>query len=597
MSARPCSRAAAWHNRILRPSGRFNRTHSPRASGLRRTSYGGKCDSPQFVAIAAAVAAQKHDRAVRLAVKREVDTAMFGHRHPGHGDFAVAIGDGSDTPANKGRLVGLRNAFLLNGGWTYDCSFVVMDCLQLRVDSAYFIPNYFTSGDVCQTNTASNTAFRTMGLIQGVLMQEEAIEAAAHAVGMLPEDVRAKNLYQKGQATPFGQVPPDCYIERVFHTTRRKYDFDNRLAAAREFNAQNKFRKRGLSLIPVKYGSGFNLPMLEQAGAQVEVFDSDGTVLVRTGGVEMGQGLNTKIAQVAAYYLGIPVSLVRVAELDTSVVPHPSSTGASTGSGFNAEAVRAGCEELVTRLKDYCRIKGLSFPCGSQRRWDPNDPEGKNSNWKSAVYNAHNDRINLSAQTRVAIDGGEVLDGVGLFFHPTTKNPETNYNFTGYTYSAAIAEVEVDVLTGETTVLRADIVYDMGRSQNPAVDVGQVEGAFVQGIGYVMYEERVYQPEGTPLPPGVLNSTNTWNYKPPAATSIPLVMNVDLFPCQENDDDPLLSSKEVGEPPMTLAATVFFAIKHAVLEARKDQGDAGWFPLECPATVQRVAEACRVKQP
>lgn len=557
--------------------------------------YGGKCNSPRFVAIPAAVAAQKHHRAVRLAVKREVDTAMFGHRHPGHADFSVAIGDGSDNAANKGKLMGLRNAFLLNGGWTYDCSFIVSDCLQLRVDSAYFIPNYYTSADVCDTNTTSNTAFRTMGLIQGVIMQEEAIEAAAHAVGMLPEDVRAKNLYQKGQPTPFGQVPPDCYIERVFTTTRRKYDFDQRLAAVRDFNARNKFRKRGLSLIPVKYGSGFNLPMLEQAGAQVEVFDTDGSVLVRTGGIEMGQGLNTKIAQVAAYYLGIPVSLIRVAELDTSVVPHPTSTGASTGSSFNAEAVRAACEELQTRLKDYCRIKGLPFPGGEQRRWDPKDPTGQNANWKSAVYNAHNDRINLSSQTRVAIDGGEVVDGVGLYFHPATKGPETNYNFTGYTYSAAIAEVEVDVLTGETTVLRADIVYDMGRSQNPAVDVGQVEGAFVQGIGYVMYEERVYQPAGTPLPPGMLNSTNTWNYKPPAVTSIPLAMNVDLFPCQDNDADPLLSSKEVGEPPMTLAATVFFAIKHAVLAARKDQGDAEWFPLECPATVQRVAEACRVR--
>lgn len=206
--------------------------------------YGGKCTSPQFVSVAAAVAAQKHQRAVRLAVKREVDSAMFGHRHPGHGDFAVAIGNGKDTPANKGKLVGLRNEFLLNGGWTYDCSFVVSDCLQLRVDSAYFIPNYFTSGDVCRTNTASNTAFRTMGLIQGIIMQEEAIEKAAHGIGMLPEDVRAKNLYRKGQATPFGQVPPDCYIERVFNTTRQKYGFDARLAAVREFNARNKFRKR-----------------------------------------------------------------------------------------------------------------------------------------------------------------------------------------------------------------------------------------------------------------------------------------------------------------------------------------------------------------
>jgi xanthine dehydrogenase/oxidase len=529
---------------------------------------------------------------------------MFGHRHPARADFTVAIADGSDDPANKGRLVGLQNDFLLNGGWTYDCSLIVMDCLQLRVDSAYYVPNYGTSGDVCRTNTASNTAFRTMGLIQGIIMQEEAIEAAAHEIGMLPEDVRAKNLYRAGQATPFGQVLTDCYVQRVFETTRSKYEFDERRVAVNDFNRESRWRKRGISLIPVKYGSGFNLPMLEQAGALVEVFDEDGTVLVRTGGIEMGQGLNTKIAQAAAFYLGIPPSLVRVAELDTSVVPHPSSTGASTGSGFNAEAVRAACVAVVARLKEYCRIKGILFPAGSQRLWDPHDPTGDNANWKRAVGEANNDRIDLSAQVRVPIDGGEVLDGVGLFFHdsprpegrPTAKD-ELNYNFTGYTYSAAIAEVEVDVLTGETTVLRADIVYDMGRSQNPAVDVGQVEGAFVQGIGYVMYEELVYQPEGTALPPGVLTSTNTWEYKPPAVTSIPLEMNVDLFPCQDNDHDPLLSSKEVGEPPLTLAATVFFAIKHAVLAAREAQGDSSWFALECPATVQRIAQACRVPQP
>jgi xanthine dehydrogenase/oxidase len=229
--------------------------------------------------------------------------------------------------------------------------------------------------------------------------------------------------------------------------------------------------------------------------------------------------------------------------------------------------------------------------------WDPNpSPTNPDENWKSAVSQAHGDRINLCGQARVPIDGGEILDSAtALQFHPGVTNPETNYEFTGFTYSAAIAEVEVDVLTGETTVLRADIVYDMGRSQNPAIDVGQVEGAFVQGVGYVTSEEMVYQPDGPRR--GALNTTNTWTYKPPAATSIPLQMNVDLFPYPESDTDPLLSSKEVGEPPMVLAATVFFAIKHAILAARKDQGDDGWFALDAPATVQRIAAACRVVPP
>ena len=552
--------------------------------------YGGKCNPPAFVAIAAAVAARAHNRPVRLAVKREVDTAMFGHRHPVQGRFAVAIGTGEDTAENRGKLIGLHHDVLLNGGSSYDCSFIVSDCLQLRADSAYFVRNYDTSSDVCRTNIASNTAFRTLGMIQAALLQEEAIEKAAHQVGMLPEDVRARNLYATGQSTPAGQTLDDCDVEQVFSYTRETYEFDARLAAIEEFNAGNRYRKRGISLIPVKYGSGYNLPLLEQAGALVEIFGQDGTVLVRTGGVEMGQGLNTKVAQTASYYLGIPLALIRVAALDTSIVPNPVSTGASTGSPFNAEAVQACCEELMTRLRDYCRIKGLWFPVRPNRTWDSG---AATTNWSSAVRHANFDCVNLCAQRRVPIDGGEILDSpTALQFHPGVKEPEQNYEFTGFTYSAAIAEVEVDVLTGETTVLRADIVYGMGRSQNPAIDVGQVEGGFVQGVGYVTSEEMVYQPDGPRR--GALNSTNTWTYKPPAAMSIPLQMNVDLFPDPENDADPLLSSKEVGEPPMTLAVTVFFAIKHAILAARKDQGDDGWFDLEAPATVQRVAAACRV---
>jgi xanthine dehydrogenase/oxidase len=570
--------------------------------------YGGKCSQPTFVALAAAAAARKWNRPVRLAVPRDIDSAMFGHRHPALGEFVVAIGDGSDDPKNRGRLLGLQHNMWLNGGWTYDVSLVVADCLQLRADSAYFIQHYGTQCDVCKTNTASNTAFRTMGMIQGVILQEETIEKAAHAIGMRPEDVRAKNLYQPQQATPFGQVLDDCYMQDVFDYTRKTYEFDQRWQAVNAFNAANRHRKRGISLIPVKYGSGFNLPLLEQAGALVEIFDEDGSVLVRTGGIEMGQGLATKMAQAAAYYLGIPMTLIRVAELDTSVVPHPTSTGASTGSTFNAEAVRAACEILMARLKEYCRIKHLPHPTGASRQWDPPPPEGsppppadapkKKPNWQSAVGAAESDAINLSAQVRVPIEGGEALDAEGFVFHDggtsanPTNNDEQNYHFTGYTYSAAISEVEVDVLTGETTVLRSDIVYDMGRSQNPAVDVGQIEGAFVQGIGYVMYEDLVYQPDGPQR--GVLNSTNTWTYKPPAVTSIPLQMNVDLYKYPGGDDDPLRSSKEVGEPPMTLAATVFFAIKHAILAARKDQGDENWFELAAPATVQRVALACHV---
>ncbi len=563
--------------------------------------YGGKCDQSMFASAPAAVAAWKHQRPVRLANARAVDTAVYGHRHPLLSKYAVAIA--SDGP-NKGKILGWRADFHLDGGYTYDASFVVSDCVQLRCDSAYFVPNWQTSSDVCKTNKASNTAFRSMGLVQGLIAQEEALEAAAHAIGMLPEDVRAKNLYQTGQTTPFGQVVKDCYLQRVWEATRKKSGFDKRLAQVNDFNAKNRWRKRGISLIPVKYASGYNATFLEQAGALVEVYDQDASVLVRQGGVDMGQGLNTIVAQIAAKSLGVSLSLVRIAEMDTAVIPNPVSTGASTGSAFNSKAVEEACKKLKKRLQKWLHAKGPDF-CKNYQLFGQPVPLPYNTDyrkiqwdatsWPAVVHEANQERINLSEQVRVAIKGGKKTDAPDTFTFKPGTIPETVNQFVGFTFSAACTEVEIDVLTGETTVLRADLVYDMGKSINPAIDIGQVEGAFVQGLGFVLYEDMVYQPDGPYK--GALNSLNTWEYKPPAVTSIPLEMHVDLFPYPRKIKDPnlLFSSKEVGEPPLCLAATVLFAVKHAILAARQDRGHSEWFPLYAPATVQRIREACLVE--
>jgi xanthine dehydrogenase/oxidase len=570
--------------------------------------YGGKTTRSPWVASATAVAAWKHSRPVRLAVRRENDSAMIGHRHPLRGDYAVAIATGADNPDHRGRLMGMSTDFLSDGGATYDCSFVVMDCIQLRCDSAYMVPNYGTSGDVCRTNKASNGAMRSMGLIQAILVQEDAIEQAAHSIGMLPEDVRGRNLYQQGQLTPFGQVVDYCYLDAVWARIGRISEFDRRRTEVDAFNAANRWKKRGISMIPVKYGSGYNLASLEQAGALIDVFDQDGTVLIRHGGVEMGQGILTKIAQIAACELNLPISLIETSGTDTQIVPNPIGTGASTGTAFNGGAVRAACIVLRQRLEEYCltllqvhgrawcHSKGIDF-------WDQDDgwsaevTIGNQTHliWANIVKMAYNDRIDLSAQVRFAQAGGETADS-GLIFKPGAE--EAVDHFTGFTFSAACTEVEIDVLTGETTVLRADVLYDMGQSLNPAIDIGQVEGAFVQGLGYVLTEEVVFQPDGPNR--GRLNTDNTWYYKVPATTTIPLIFNVDLFPASEaasGEANPyeLFSSKEVGEPPLVLAATAYFAVKHAILAARRDRGRAEWFFLPAPATVQRIREACLVE--
>ena len=573
--------------------------------------YGGKTTRPPWVAAVTSVAAWKHNRPVRLAVRRENDSAMIGHNHPVAADYSIAIATGSDNPENRGRILGISTNFLIDGGSTYDCSFVVSDCLQLRCDTAYEVPNYETSSDVCQTNKASNTAFRSMGLMQAMLAQEDAVEAAAHAIGMLAEDVRGKNLYRIGDTTPYGEVLDYCIMDNVWERIRRRSDFDRRLKAVEAFNAANRWKKRGISMIPIKYASGYNAVFLEQGGALIEVFDQDATVLVRTGGVEIGQGLNIKLVQIAARELNVPVELIQLAATDTQVVPNPVSTGASTGTAFNGGAVKEACRELRSRLEQYamalleqngaawCKKNLINFWDHEQgwRATVKTSSGGTTTIWQQLIRMANSDRVNLSAQVRFQEQGGTGVD-TGLIFKPGFQAPETVNWFTDFTYSAACTEVEIDVLTGETTILRSDVLYDVGDSINPAIDIGQVEGAFVQGLGYVLSEQVIFQPDGPNK--GALNTDNTWRYKMPATTSIPIEFNVDLFPRSDDQGIPqnprdLYSSKEVGEPPLVLASTAYFAVKRAILAARKDRGKDGWFYLEVPATVQRIREACLVE--
>ena len=562
--------------------------------------YGGKTTRPPFLAAPVALAASLTNRPVRLAARREEDMEAFGRRHAYEGTYSLAVSTGA-SGEEKGRILGTDMTFWSNGGATYDCSFVVSDCLQMRVDSAYNVPNWRTEGHVARTNLATSTAFRSMGLIQGVIIFEDAIAAAAHALGMRAEELREANLYKPGDETVVGTKLKICYMRDVWKYLLTKADFKARADQVDAFNLANRWRKRGISMIPVQYGAGYNAAFLEQAGALVEVYEGDASVLVHQGGVELGQGLTVKVAQVAALTLNVPLSLITIADTDLGVVPNPVSTGASTGTGFNAEAVRAACIVLRKRLAAYARSKGKAW-CEehgitySKPAKDWHKVVKGKTIWAVLVSSAHMDRINLSAQVRVAIKGGD-NPALNLQYSSQATAEQGVDQFTGYTFSAGCAEVEIDVLTGETTVLRADLCYDIGDSLNPAIDIGQVEGAFVQGLGYVLTEDLVTQQTGPRA--GRLNSNNTWGYKIPATTSIPLEMNVGFFPRAKlklpRQHDVVLGSKEVGEPPLVLAATVFGAVKNAILAARQDRGEMGWFEVEGPLTVQRVREACLVE--
>lgn len=578
--------------------------------------FGGKTEQTKFVVGPTAVAAHAVKRPVRLVMPREEDTAMIGKRHAYYGQSQVAID-------RDGILRGMQTKMWGDGGAFYDCSFIVSNCIQLRADNAYYVGHFQNQIDIVRTNTAPSTAFRAFGDVQGKNILENAIDEAATAIGMRPEEVRGLNLYQRGQVTPFGQALTYCYMREVWEYLLKESRYELQLRAVNEFNSKNKWRKRGLAVIPVKYGSGYNLTQLEQAACYIAVNHADGSVLVHQGGVEIGQGLTTQVLQVASYILNVPTSLIRIENVSTSVMPNATSTGGSTGTPYNAEVVKQTSEKLQARLMAFgyrmlkeqgnawCKKNGIDFWSYPDTGWNTQLPDSTTLIWQKLVALAYSQRVDLTCSFTAPIRGGETpvpaftykdegsqpsLPGIAP---GGVKVGGEVDSFVGFTYSAACSMVEVDILTGEVKLLTADLVYDMGRSMNPAIDIGQVEGAFMQGVGYLLTEKLVFE-EGADNPDvGRLNSVNTWNYKPPASTSVPLELNVHLFPRSSvpyipEDPSEVFSAKEVGEPPLVLANSVFFAVKDAVRASRVERGLSPLFRMDAPATVAEVRRACDV---
>ncbi len=588
--------------------------------------FGGKTEQARFVTGPTVVAAKVLQKPVRLVMPRENDSQMIGKRHPYYGQYQIAVDLGKNDPHDKGLIRGMHSKLWGDGGAFYDCSFIVSNCIQMRMDNAYKVANFESQIDVCRTNTAPNTAMRAFGDVQAMLIVENAIDDAAYSVGMEPEDLREKNLYERGDVTPFGQALSYCYMKEVWNYLKEKTNFAEKRARVDDFNKKNKWRKRGLCMMPVKYGNGYNIVMLEQAAAIVSVYANDGTIIIHQGGVDMGQGIITQMTQIASYVLNVPMDLIQVEMPKTSVIPNPTSTGGSTGTAYNGEAVRRVCEDLRSRLMEFgykmlndngdawCKGNGIDFWNYGKQGWSAETPLADGTAklvWQNLVTLAWQNRVSLVSTFTAPIEGG-TTPVPAMTFKPKEEQPnipgiatsaDKNQtisgivdSFTGFTYSAACSEVEVDILTGEVKILSSDIVYDMGWSLNPAIDVGQVEGAFVQGIGYVLTEKLVFEPDGEEV--GRLNTDNTWRYKPPATSTIPLQMNTYLFPRDLASSVPdesylLFSSKEVGEPPLVLASSVFFAVKAAVRASRVERGLDGLFRLDAPATVQEVRRACK----
>jgi xanthine dehydrogenase/oxidase len=589
--------------------------------------YGGKTEQTRFIAGPTAIAAAVLNLPVRLVMKREHDTAMIGKRHAYYSQYQIAVDTGETNKDDKGIIRGINLKLWGDGGAFYDCSFVVANCIQLRTDNAYNIKNFESQLDVCRTNTAPNTAMRAFGDIQGKLMLENAIDDGAYSIDMDPYEFRLKNMYRQGDVTPFGQALSYCYMRDVWNYCKEKSEYESKMAQVDKFNRENKWIKRGVYMVPVKYGSGYNLTMIEQATAMVSIYSGDGSIIINQGGVDMGQGITTQIEQVASYILNVPMEMIQVLSARTSVIPNPTSTGGSTGTAYNGEAVKQTCEIMRARLYEFgqqllkengeqwCIDQGVDFWNYGTEGWSAMVTKKGEKNesmiWQNLVALASQKRIKLVATFNALVRGGTVPVPV-MTFKPKNEQPQVPGipladgpvkpgevdSFNGFTFSAACAMVEVDILTGETKILEADLVYDMGWSLNPALDIGQVEGAFIQGVGYVLTEKLVMEETGKDK--GRLNTLNTWRYKPPAITTIPLNLNTYLYPRDQSQNIPenpngLLSSKEVGEPPLVLASSVFFAVKAAIRASRVERDLDPLFRFDAPATVQEVRRASEVR--
>ncbi len=532
--------------------------------------FGGKESQSGLFACVAAVAADQLKRPVKLRVDRDDDFLITGRRHCFHYDYEAGFDD-------DGRILGTEITLVSRAGHSADLSGPVMTRALCHVDNAYWLPDVALHGYSGKTNTQSNTAFRGFGGPQGAIVIEYILDSIARDLGRDPLDVRRVNFYGKGErnVTPYGQTVEDNVIHELTAQLEASSDYRARREALATFNAQSPVLKRGLAMTPVKFGISFNVQHLNQAGALVHVY-SDGSILVNHGGTEMGQGLNTKVAQVVAHELGVSFERVRVTATDTQKVANTSATAASTGSDLNGKAAQDAARQIRERLAALAARQHGGNAADVRFGNDEVQVNGTVVPFRDLVLQAYHARVQLWSDGFYATPG--------LHWNRDTLQGRPFYYFA---YGAAVSEVVVDTLTGEWKLLRADVLHDAGRSLNPAVDIGQVEGAFIQGMGWLTMEELVWHPKT-----GLLTTHAPSTYKIPTANDCPPVFNVRLYD-GENVEDSIHRSKAVGEPPLLLPFSVFFAIRDAVSAVGGHRVSP---PLQAPATSEAILNAINAVQ-
>ncbi|MHC5558731.1 xanthine dehydrogenase molybdopterin binding subunit [Kocuria sp. U4B] len=531
-------------------------------------AFGGKEMQPHGFAAVAALGAALTGRPVRVRLNRTQDVTLTGKRHPFHARWEAGFDE-------AGRIQALRATLTSDGGWSLDLSEPVLARALCHVDNAYWIPAVEVRGRIARTHKTSQTAFRGFGGPQGMFVIEDVLGRCAPLLGLDPAELRHRNLYDPGQTTPYGQ--PVRHAERlqtIWRLLLDRADVDRRREQIAAFNAGHPDTKRALAVTPVKFGISFNFTAFNQAGALVHVY-KDGSVLINHGGTEMGQGLHTKMRQVAATALGVPLETVRLAPTRTDKVPNTSATAASSGSDLNGGAIKNACEQIRDRLAEVAARRlgvhpdDVRFVRGTVTGIGFDDP---GLSFAEVARDAYFQRVSLWAAGYYRTEG--------LHWDSSRMQGEP---FKYFSYGAAVSEVEVDGFTGAYRLLRTDIVHDVGDSLSPLIDVGQIEGGFVQGAGWLTLEDLRWDVSDGPHR-GRLATQSASTYKLPSFSEMPEEFNVHLFE-QATESGVVYGSKAVGEPPFMLAFSVREALREAA--AAFGPGDRS-VELASPATPEAV---------
>ena len=533
--------------------------------------FGGKESQGNALACACAIAAVRNNSTVKMRYDRDDDMKITGKRH----DFRIEYTAGFDE---LGSIKALDIKHYVRCGWSQDLSLPVADRAMLHADNCYHIPNFRVESHRLRTNTQSATAFRGFGGPQGMIGMENIIDHIAFSLNLDPGLVRKHNFYTsekkikdgiKPQTSHYGMEIKDFIVHEMMDELLESSEYYTRKTKVAEWNKENKILKRGIAFNPVKFGISFTLTQLNQAGALVHVYN-DGSVRINHGGTEMGQGLFQKVAQVAARVFGIPIKKVQITATDTAKVPNTSATAASSGSDLNGMAVKEACDIICARISSYFIEKYR--PNTNDVKFEDGRVRGSNFDisFEDAVYEIYTQRISLSS--------------TGFY-----KTPDLQWDrikgkgrpFYYFAYGAAVSEVVVDTLTGEFKLLRSDILHDAGNSLNSAIDIGQIEGGFIQGVGWLTTEELVWDERGE------LKTHAPSTYKIPCASDRPKIFNVSLFD-NLNVENTIYKSKAVGEPPFMLGISVFLALRNAVSACGNE-----WPTLNAPATPENILRAVR----